>query len=658
MSTRLIALAMLACGTPTSKRAADGAPDTAVPSTTASSSTPTAPVSTTDSECVAGPGPRLVRRLTHAEYGAAVRALLGTELAPETGFAPDLTVEGYANDASLAVSSLLAEQYRAAAEELAAATDVESVVPCDTADRECADAFIGDWGLRAYRRPLTDSERTSLLRLYDEVAAEDGFEEGVRWVITAALQSPAFLYRSELGARTAGEVFSLNDWELATALAFGVTGGPPDAGLLEAAAGGRLGRPDGLQAELDRLLADPRAPERVADSVAAMLQLERLPQVVREGSAYEDLTAEIREAMTEETRRLTADVASTGGGFGELLTADHTFLTAELATFYALPAPSVGADGWGRVSLPPERAGGLLSQGAVLATHALPTSSSPIHRGVMVRERLLCQHLPPPPADLNISPPPVDPSLSTRERYAAHSDVPECAGCHLMIDPVGFGFEHFDGIGRYREMDGVHPVDASGEVVASPSSDGLFVGIGELASLIVDDAEDCWVHRSARTLTGLELPECDVALFADETGAAGGSLFDTWQGWVQLPHFRERVGGSDERDAPLGDDRWTVPDPDPDLSEPGDTGLPGDVVVEETVQTDWGDGYCMDVVVVNGTAEPVVWSIELALADELSSNWSSTWTELDVGLWRVEGEGWNSELEPGAETAFGYCALR
>jgi hypothetical protein len=653
---------LLACGGRADKSGGPVLDTTSATSTSETDTTATTPSGTTDATdtpCLPEPGPRLVRRLTHAEYGATVRMLLQTELAPEASFAPDLTVDGHSGDATLEVSSLLAEQYRAAAEDLGAAAELDTLLPCDSTDRACADQFIGSWGRRAYRRPLTETERSTLLSLYDAVAAEEGFDEGIRWVIIAVLQTPTFLYRSELGARTAGEVFTLSDWELATELAYGVTGGPPDDRLLDAAAGGALSTPAGLQTELERLLGDARAAERVHEGVSSMLHLERLPQVVRDAEVYSELTTDLRTAMAEETRRLTLDVVASGGSFGDLLTADHTFLTEDLAAFYALPTPSLDADGWGRAELPPERDGGLLAHGSVLTTHALPTSSSPIHRGVMIREQLLCQELPPPPPDLNISPPPVDPSLSTRERYAAHSEVAACAGCHVLIDPIGFGFEHFDGIGRYRSMDGVHPVDASGEVIGTAASNGLFTGVGGLSDLIGTDAGACWIERSSRRLTGMELPHCDIELFAAESNRAGGALTDVWHGWVALPHFRERIGGSDERDAPLGGGMWTPPDPDPDLSDTGDTGSPEpEIRVVETVQDDWGTGYCMNVTVTNGTDAPVVWAVELAISGALSSSWSSLWTELGSGVWRVEGEVWNAELAPGEVAELGYCADR
>ncbi|MFT5454728.1 MAG: hypothetical protein ACI9K2_001206 [Myxococcota bacterium] len=650
---------LLACGGPSEDGKGGAADDTAAPTVSTAEPVDSGTTVTDPTPCVPGPGPRLVRRLTHAEYGAAVRDLLAVDLRPEDGFSADVTEDGFAGEASLAVSSLLAEQYRAAAEELAAAVDLDTLLSCGRADRACADTFIGTFGRRAYRRPLTVDERGTLIGLYDAVADDDGFDEGIRWVLTAMLQAPGFLYRSEVGARTAGEVFTLSDWELATALSFGVLGAPPDDALLDAAAGGRLGSADGVQAELDRLLADPRAADRVHDGVVAQLQLDRLPTVVRDGVAYPALTTEVRLAMAEETRRVVVEVASEGGGFADLLRTDRTWLTPDLAAYYGVDGPeSPDADGWGQVTVSAERSGGLLAHGSLLTTHALPTTSSPIHRGVLVRERLLCQHLPPPPADLDISPPPVDPSLSTRERYSAHSDVPACAGCHDLIDPIGFGFEHFDGAGVYREVDGVHPVDASGEVVGSATSDGLYVGVGELAALVAEDAQACWVERGSRRLTGLELPECDVELFADATEGAGGRLVDLWRGWVALPHFRERVGGPDERDGPLGGGGWTPPDPVLD-GDTGDTGAaPVGVVVEQTVQTDWGAGFCMDVVVTNHTADPVVWAVEIEVDGLLSSSWSSVWSDLGGGLFRVEGEGWNAELPPGGEAAFGYCATR
>jgi hypothetical protein len=146
-------------------------------------------------------------------------------------------------------------------------------------------------------------------------------------------------------------------------------------------------------------------------------------------------------------------------------------------------------EGFERVSLDPKQRAGLLTQASLLAVNAKPNQSSPVHRGKFVRERLLCQPLPPPPNNVNIQPPDVDPKATTRQKFAQHSSDPYCAGCHKLMDPIGFGFESYDGIGQFRTKDHGLPVDASGELTGTRDSDGKFDGAIELAARLGDSAE-------------------------------------------------------------------------------------------------------------------------------------------------------------------------
>ena len=186
------------------------------------------------------PGPRLLRRLTHDEYDRSVTDLLGQPSSRGQGFAADDVIGGLMNNAgALDVSSLLADQVRAAAEAAAGEADLTRLVPCDPEEigkTACASVFIEDFGLRAFRRPLSEDDLSRYLSLWESVAREDGFDAGARWVITAMLQSPHFLYRMELGARGDDGLYHLTGWERATALSYLFWGTTPDDELLDAAA--------------------------------------------------------------------------------------------------------------------------------------------------------------------------------------------------------------------------------------------------------------------------------------------------------------------------------------------------------------------------------------------------------------------------------------
>ena len=542
--------------------------------------------------CGEEPGRRLLRRLTHTEYNATVADLLYTTTTPADAFAPDNIVDGFPNDADgLVVSDLLVGQLAEAAEQLAEEADLERLQPCDPyvdGFSTCAVLFIEDFGFRAFRRPLTQDDIDRYYGLWEAIAVEDGGDSATRWVIAAMLQSPHFLYRSELGERDAAGDFVLTDWELASALSYTLLGTMPDTELFEAAENGSLSSSDGLADQVSRLLADPRATHRAIDLVEVWLHLDRLETVSRAG-----LTPELRVTMRDELRALVQDVATADGDLDDLL------------------------------------AQGLLTERAVLTTHGRHVGSSPVQRGVMVRERLLCEELPPPPVNVDASPPELDPDSSTRDLYIQHSADPECAGCHEKIDPIGFGFEHYDELGQWRDLDGVHTIDDSGHIDGTP-----FEGTDELAVVLGDDARfrACFVETWRRFASGTEA--C-----ADDPGGVG--LLDPLADLPFRLGFSTRSGEADSGDTLARGQRIT-----PELPEEIDP--PSDLEITET-KDDWGSGYCNDVALRNPGTEAVTWSITLLPDGTIGSLWGANVEETDAG-WTFTGVDYNAELAPGAST--------
>ena len=581
--------------------------------------------------CPDTPRPRLLRRLTHAEYDASVRALLGVEATPAAGFAADNVVDGYRNDArALMVSDLLATQYAEAAETLSQRADLDALLPCDPAvDKAaaCAATFIEEVGFRAFRRPLSQEDVDRYHALWAQVAATEGFREGLRWVLNAFLQSPHFLYRSELGARQGDGTFTLTGWELASALSYSFLGGPPDQPLLEAAADGTLDTPEGLQAQIDRLKADPRAADRAAEMVFAWLELDRLQTVSRAG-----LDDPLRASMARETRDVVRTLAAEDATLDDLLLADFTVVDEVMAAHYGLSGP-------GETSLEGTAYGGLLTHASVVTTHGRHQGSSPVQRGVMVRERLLCEPLPPPPANVDTSPPELDPDQSTREHYVRQTADPQCAACHTQIDPIGFGFEHFDELGRYRATDGEHPVDDAGRLDRH-----AFDGVHDLAGLLADDprVRRCFVRSWRRHATGVEA--C-----ADDPGVVG--LLDPLAELPLRTDFTVRTGEAGAGDTfAVGERRDPEPpEDDPELAD-------GELVVE-TAANDWGAGYCLDVTVRNEATEAVVWRVALPADGALTNHWSSQ-VDDSGDPWIFTGVEHNRELDPGGIATFGFCAER
>ena len=617
-------------------------------------------------DCDVLSGPRLLRRLARDEWAASVEALLGIPASPDA-LAPDDVRHGFDNQAAaLGVSDLLADQLAGESEHLARAAietrGVQAFIDCDLAVDTCAARFVRDVGVRAFRRPLTDAEVARYLILFEDVAAEDGAAEGAVWVLTAMLQSPHFLYRSELGTKRDDGAFGLTGWEKATALAFLAWGAPPDEALLRRAANGDLDDDAVALEELARLTEDPRALDNLDRFGQRWLGTDRLPIVTRDASTYPELTPEVRADMAGEAARLLRRVAEQGGTVADLLEAREGFMTDRLADYYGVARGTGPADaqGFRRVDLSGTKYGGLLRLGAVLTTHALPQSSSPIHRGKMVRERLLCEDLPPPPSNLDTSPPPMDPTKSTRERYAAHAANEACAVCHEKMDPIGWGFERYDGIGRWRERDGVHAIDDSGHVSDLDGEDVPFAGPEALATVLADSrvVDRCYLAQRLRFGFGYDPPGCLVEDVAERQGAAGGALTATPAALVASPAFTTRHGGAAEGDTlAVGAFDFDAPNTDPPgpIVDPGDPTPTGDVAYVLTESSRWETGYCSQVDVTNPGGAAVEWRIELGVEGVINNLWNAT-SEMAGARLRFKGVDWNRTLAPGATTNFGFCA--
>ena len=588
-----------------------------------------------DEPCPDALAQRRVWRLTHGDYDRAVQDLLGIDSTYGAGFTTDVVVDGHRNDAeALVVSSLLADQYRSAAEAIVADLDVDALLPCDrtaVGDRPCAGLAIEALGYRAFRRPMSGDELVRYVGLWEAIALDEGFDEGMRWAVAALLQSPHFLYRSELGVRDDEDTWALTDWELASQMSFLLWGSSPDDELLEAAAQGELVDPVYRDAQVDRLASDDRAHQTTWRFVEEWLQLDGLAYATRDG-----ITDDLRVSMVAETEAVVEEVSRTGGSVDFLFDNRLTWVDSTMAAHYGLDA-----EGW--VHQPDERDAGVLAHASVLTTHALPSGSSPIHRGVLVRERLLCEELPPPPANLDTSPPEIDDGLTTRERYAQHATDPACASCHDLIDPIGFGFEHYDGLGQWRAQDAGQPVDASGEV------DGAaFDGLAGLTDVLLDDERfrSCVVSTWRRWGTGADA--C-----ADDPGPGLGLAAPLLE-LTERSSFTHRVGEAGELDTLAIGERVDV------LAVIGthDVELPNDdLVFVFEITDDWGTGYCAEGLVTNGGTEPITWVVRTEIAGEIDSIWSARY-ELDGAEVIFYGDGWNDVLGPGGGTSFGLCATR
>lgn len=503
------------------------------------------------------PGPRLLRRLTAAELEATVRGALG--LTPAEWAGPSVPADaaaqnGFTNNVDrLIVDETYARGLLTTAEQVAEVAVgpgvLPRVLPCASAGGPaCAQTFLDTVGRRLYRRPLTDTERQRYLDLLARVSTTDDFATWVRWATVAMLQSPHVVYRSELGEPD-GDGYRLTGHEIATALAFALTGAPPDDALLDRAAAGGLDTPEGVAAAARELAIDP-ATGTARPALRAVFQgfarqwlnLSALPNISKNPAAFPGFTPDVRAAMGEETEAfLDQIVFEQGGGVADLLTAPVSYVPDVLAAYYGWGGGGVAAErpaGWGV---------GLLAQGSVLAVNAGDAHTSPTQRGLLVRERLLCTDLPPPPPVVIDLPPPTG-AETTRERYELHASDPSCAGCHVQIDPIGFTLEHLDAGGRYRELENGLPIDDGGAIhgLDEAPADGLAVrGPDELATALAARPEvaECAAAFVASYAYGLDHHDTSCLVTTPAIDLAEGELglVDYVLALTATPHFTRRV---------------------------------------------------------------------------------------------------------------------
>ena len=456
--------------------------------------------STTQAVCTTlSPGASPLRRLTQPEYNNTVRDLLGDSSNPANAFPPDQRQGDFSNTAvALTVSPLLAQSYQTAAETLAttAVGHLSTLSACDTAttgEDACATQFVATFGKRAFRRPLTQDEQSGLLALYQANRSAADYNNGIQSVIEAVLQSAPFLYRPEFGnaGLAQGTVVPLTSYEMASRLSYFLWGSMPDDTLFAAADADALKTPDQIAAQATRLLADPKAHPAVSQFFSEWLGVDEIANAPKDPTVYAAYTPQVMQAMQQETLAF-ADWAiwQSDAKLQTLLTAPVAFVNQSLAPLYGLTG--ITGDAVQEVQVDPTQRAGLITQAGVMAVLGKADRSSPVLRGKFIRENLFCQTISPPPQNIVIPPANVTPGVSTREMFIMHSTVQPCKGCHTLMDPIGFGFENYDGIGQWRTTDQGQPVDSSGTLTGT-DIDGNFAGAVDLAHKLAGSTEvrDC-----------------------------------------------------------------------------------------------------------------------------------------------------------------------
>ncbi|MGM0569114.1 DUF1592 domain-containing protein [Marinobacter sp.] len=454
-------------------------------------------------------GPRQLNLMTRYHYANAVRDLVGVDARNlTTNFPVEARVLGFSNNAAKNhVSARHLDEYLKAAETVATRAVSQrksALLPCDAGADGCAEQFVEQFGLKAFRRPLTDDERQAYTAIFND---EGDFDAGMEAVVTAMLVSPHFLYISELGEQTGSGEYELTPYEVASQLSFIYQGTIPDETLLAAAQADQLRTPEQLEAQARRLLQSDKARVHLGHFAEQWLEADPASMGSKDPNLFPRFNGEVRDAMHRELRAFFNHVVfDSTGRFDELFTADYVFVNQPLARYYGLQG--VSGDEMSLVEDTTDSRGGILALGAVMAAHGHANESAPIPRGNFVRRRLMCQDLPPPPEDLDTTGPAPDPSQTTRERFAARTGGDDCQTCHLYINGIGFGFEAFDGAGGFRTTDNNKPVDTYGVIYGLESlledSSAAYNGVREMQQVLVqtDSVKSCMARQFYRFARG------------------------------------------------------------------------------------------------------------------------------------------------------------
>lgn len=499
---------------------------------------------------VSSDSPRL-RRLTQVQYKNAVVDLFGDDLVLPVSLEPDIREEGLKSvgASSTSISPRGVEQYEDAAYDLAEQVvawpdRVATWMDCDLDEevtQACAEDLARSLGRRAWRRALDDEEVTAIATVITTIGAEaDDPSIGTAYGISAILQDPRFVYRVELGADDGSGGRVLTDLELASRLSFLLWNSIPDEALLSAAEAGELSQGTSLHDQAVRLMADDRAREGLRNFFTELYQLDLLDSITKDPLVIPQASPEVGLAARAETLAvLEAIVFDEDADFRTVITTRRTFIDRRLAAIYGVQAPDVEQAAWTEL---PEDGGrrGILGHVSFLMLNAHNSTTSATLRGKFVRERMLCQVMPAPPADVDTSIPEADETSPTlRDRVAVHLEDPSCAGCHTLMDPIGLGFENFDAIGRWRSLEKGAQIDPSGNLDGTDFADAW-----EMASVLSrhDQFSPCLAQNLYQYTTGLVLDEGEeelVAWLAEGFAADGHSVQAMVLRMIDSPGFRQ-----------------------------------------------------------------------------------------------------------------------
>ena len=416
--------------------------------------------------------------------------------------------------------------------------------PTGPADKlAAAEKVLSAFARKAYRRPVEPKEVQRLMKLFQIADGQgEGFEEALKLPLKAILASPHFLFRVEDDPKEPAAARRLDDHELATRLSYFLWSSMPDAELSLIADRNELRKPGVLAAQVKRMLRDPKSDALTANFAGQWLQLRSVPGVSPDPETYPSWDEELRVAMVRETEMFFDHVVKNDRPVLEFLDADYTFVNERLARHYDIP--NVRGKSFQQIKLPNDRRGGVLTHASVLTVTSNPTRTSPVKRGKYVLENVLGTPPPPPAPDVPELPPTAQLKGTVRQQMEQHRADPNCASCHARMDPLGFGLENFDGIGRWRDQDNKLKIDPSGVLPDGAS----FAGPAGLRKVLVGKADQfrrCLAEKLATYALGRGMEYPDKCLLDDAATKlkAGGDKFSALVlAVVESDAFQKRKG--------------------------------------------------------------------------------------------------------------------
>lgn len=486
-------------------------------------------------------------RLTDAEYVNAVQRLFGV-IMPAQITSTDINTGDYTNYSELSrVSAGALFAYETAARQAAqqaVTSHLTAFLPCGTTD-SCVEKFVRNRIGRAFARPLADSEVTDLMAVY-HAGSVDSPTVGVRLLIEATLQSPSFLYRTELGAATAGgptAKVSLTPYEMATALSYALADSIPDEALWQKAVDGSLATPAVLAGEVDRLLATPETQANLAHMAGYWLGIERLVGTEKSLTLFPEFTEAFKAELYQSAQLFVKDVLASGR-VSDLLTSKRLYLNADLAKVYGVSG--VTGSQFVPVDLTSDERSGIITQPAVLAAFSRPDRGDPIHRGLFLYNALACgAAIGQPPPDATTVSAAFPAGETERQLSGRRTDLPLCRSCHSYFDPLGLTTERYDPIGRYQATNASGAIDASSTITGLGADlDGMVSGLPDLVAKLKTGrrVSDCAVtNLSVFVLGQTESTDKSCALrTVKDKFAETGSFKDFYRALLTSPAFVTR----------------------------------------------------------------------------------------------------------------------